>query len=497
MPDATIEEISRSGIQKNRLYASENINPIVKQIVVLCKMRLCSPALIGSGENINSDRDVYICTDGSPLLPGSSIAGILRNTLCIDDANMLFGKLIDRNEDKAGMSPLWVYDSPLFQKDSEMAAEIITIDNVSLDENRRNAPDMEYRSLAHLDHMNKTAADTGKFDFQAVERDSRFDLRLKLIVRANDAPAPAPTAAHVPPTISPDSSIQQPTHISNLETIFNNLLGKLNTLYVGGKTSRGFGKLKCSAIYKRVFNSTPNDLDEWLKFKWPDLESSAYKQPLPIPQNYASIEAALNLDSTLLIRDDYSILEDEDSAHITSADIPVIYGTSWVGAIRGGLARFLKTHGYNNCEDYLDKVFGNAKFDATNGNAQTEPSMLRVDASYFGEDETCDNRHCVTRVKIDRWTGGAVDTALFTTRPQFGGNVILTIHYPEGDAAIRELLILALQAIDLGIITIGGETSIGRGLFRVTEIYIDGVKQTDINALYNTPKGALGLCLNT
>jgi len=282
--------------------------------------------------------------------------------------------------------------------------------------------------------------------------------------------------------------------INPLENKFDELLNNLNSLYVGGKTSRGFGKLECTAIYRSEFSNTPEDLEAWLDFEWAKLESLAPLEPAK-PEKYGRIDAELKLNGTLLIRDDYSVAEDEDTAHITSDGIPVIYGTSWAGAIRGGLARFLKARGFDKCERYLDEVFGCDKYDTGTGKRQTAPSRVRVDASYFGEDESGDNRHNITRVKIDRWTGGAVNGALFTTRPQFGGQVTLTVHYPDNDAAIRELFVLALQALDLGIITVGGETSVGRGVFNVDKIHIEG-EPKDKCALFSAPKEALKQCLN-
>ena len=451
-------------------FETENTNPIIKRVVVMCKMRLCSPALIGSGENELTDRDVYVDTCGKPILSGTSLTGILRRVLDYEDAQTLFGKLIDSDEDMSNISPLWVFDAHLTRKESDEAAEIITIDNVSLDENQRNVQVEKRKQPLELDHMNKVAKSGGKFDYQAIERGSRFNLKLQLIIRKDDT---AP-----------------------LNDLLGKLMSRINSLYVGGKTSRGFGKLECTDIYRREFDSNPVGLDAWLGFKWADIE----QQEPEIPVNASSsgtIQAVLTLDSTLLIRDDYSVVGDEDTAQITSDGIPVIYGTSWAGAIRGGLARFLKTHGYKNCESYLDEVFGCDKYDSVLLKQTTLPSKIRIDASYFGDDIRCDRRHNTTRVKIDRWTGGAVTSkrALFTTRPQFGGTVTLTVYYQENETSIRELFVLALQAIDLGLVTVGGETSIGRGVFCVSEIYIDGDIQDDKSALYKTTKGELMTCL--
>jgi len=403
----------------------ENTNPIIKRIVVLCKMHLLSPALVGSGEEEYSDRDVYVDANNNPIIPGTSLAGVLRNILDTEDAAALFGSLIDKKEDEKTnkASPVWVFDAPLEN------AEIITIDNVALNEDKT------------VDN---------KFDFQSVERGSRFNLRLQLTVRQ--------------------------TEEADLEKLLNKLLERLNLLYVGGKTSRGFGKLECTGIHKRVFDNNPEGLSAWLNFKWEDASEFFRHNPPKKPSAEGKICAILKLNGTLLIRDDYSVVEDEDTAHITSNGIPVIYGTSWAGAIRGGLIRFLKQQ---NCKVYLDEVFGCSEPEIT-------PSKIRIDASYFEND----GRHNVTRVKIDRWTGGAVKGALFTSRPQFGGSVKLTIYYPPKDDAIRQLFILALQAIDLGIITIGGETSTGRGVFKVEKICIAG-ENKDKCTLFKEKKEAL------
>ena len=446
----------------------ENTNPITKCIAVLCKMRLLSPALIGSGEKTNTDRDVYVDENMSPIIPGTGITGVLRSALDNRSAETLFGPLIDKPNDGSATSPLWIMDSPALTdyknymgKNEAIPAKIIVIDNVALDEG-------------------KVAKPGGKFDFEAIECGSYFYLRMELVIRKD----------------SPD----------NLETLLDKLLKKLNTLYIGGKTSRGFGKLKCERVGKLVFESNISGLQNRMDFSWKSWIDSFDKEHSPgkndvlykkgtlqnsaathyfcekccnkLP-NYDSehiscISATLKLNGSLLIRDDYSVIGDEDSAHITSAGIPVIYGTSWVGAIKNGLARFITHNGFSG---YLDEVFGHIKETTPK---EHYPSKVRVDASYFekpSNKKSADNRFPVTRVKIDRWTGGTVKGALFTSRPQFNGNVTLTLYYPKNDAAILQLLSLALDAIDRGIITIGGETAIGRGVFSVEKISIDGVEE--------------------
>jgi CRISPR/Cas system CMR subunit Cmr4 (Cas7 group RAMP superfamily) len=422
---------------------NENPNPVTKRVVVLAEMRLDAPALIGCTENNESDRDVAVNKEGFPFLPGTTLAGILRGTLSEDDADLLLGRRVSGKDDGTKQSPLWVYDGLL--KNGDRPADIITIDGVSLDKNERNAENPE---RPELDHMNKAAKDKAKFDFQAVERNSVFDLRLLLTVRKDDA---------------------------DLEGLLKFVLTRLNSLYVGGKTSRGFGKLGCEKIFMHVFDFTGEAglkrLDAWIDFSdWRTLKSDEFEYAVSFapPENVGTLTAVLSLDGSVLVRDIYSIEEDEDHAHTKSAGQSVIYGTSWAGAIRGGLAKLLKSNGCPNAEIYLDEVFGKQYFDGKK--YVTTPSKVRIDASYIKGGAGIK----YTRNKIDRFTGGAANTALFTNRPHFGGGCALSVQYEKNDEAVKELFLLAIDAMDKGLIAIGGETAVGRGRFKVISVNIDG-----------------------
>ena len=419
-----------------------NPKPVVRRVCALCRMRLLSPALIGCSDDYESDRDVPVNTEGYPLIPGSTLAGILRATLDTDEANLLFG---DSTNGKTKQSPLWIYDTIIKSKADFDAkpVRIITIDSVSLDENRRNAKEP---TNPELDHLNKTSKVGAKFDVQAVDTGAIFELRLMLVIREGEC---------------------------SLEALLKKLFSQMNNLYVGGKTSRGFGKLACEEIYSRAFDFTENDkakqLAQWLNFKnWSTLVSEEYKRSISQENKYSHLTAELTIDGSVLVRDIYSIEEDEDYAHTFNASKSVIYGTSWAGAIRSGLAKLLKSNGFDTNEKYLDSVFGRQYW---NGQKYvTDPSKIRIDASYIDGGK----RIKYTRNKIDRFTGGAATTALFTNRPQFEGTCKLSVYFAKSDEAIKELLLLAIEAIAKGLITLGGETSIGRGVFNVAKVFIDG-----------------------
>lgn len=82
----------------------------------------------------------------------------------------------------------------------------------------------------------------------------------------------------------------------------------------------------------------------------------------------------------------------------------------------------------------------------------------------------------VTRNAIDRFSGGTVDGALFTEKSCMGGSTTPEIQI-RGET-IREECAKALAAsvvdLDLGFLAVGGETSVGHGIFSVSEICING-----------------------
>jgi hypothetical protein len=396
-----------------------NDNPIVKRIVYKVDAVLASPALIGSGANENTDSDVLLNAEGNPYLPGSALAGVLRHAL--PGADALFGSL--KNE---MMSALWVMDSAF----DKSGYDIVELDGVA------------------LDPENKTALTKKKYDFQAVPAGAKFTIRLMLLIRKNDVE-------------------------HGLEALTERLLSKIHcgNISVGAKVNRGFGRITGSASQRRVFDFSGDGrvkaLEDWIGFTWSDGDWKHYT-PSELDNEYTTITVGLKLDGSIMIRDTRSLDGSEDYKHISQNGVPVIYGTSWAGAIKGGLYKLLLRIKGEQTEEFLNSMFGYVSED----DKTTQPSNIRFDMSELKVEEGLEHEQgfrTLTRVKINRFTGGAADGALFTERPWIGGKTALTIRYPKGDEQCEALLRLALDAIDKGIITIGGETAVGRGVFKVTD----------------------------
>ncbi|MCL1791948.1 MAG: RAMP superfamily CRISPR-associated protein [Peptococcaceae bacterium] len=426
-----------------------NTNPVVKRIAVKASCVFISPALIGCGFGENTDSDVLRDRNGEAFLPGTTVAGVLRSI--VSDAKVLFGKQEGETDRPDIISPLWVFDAKLTTSD-QRTANVVEIDGVA------------------LGRENKVANEKEKYIFEAVETGTRFTLRFLLTIRENDRG-------------------------KGYETLLKKTIGvlKSDSIALGAKTRRGFGATQCYCVVKREFDLQKDNvaaLEKWLNFDW-DLEQSN-------PEDWECAESEdffgsdetftvkLKLDGSIMIRDtrnvydDYSEKEKEEKVpnykHISSANKPVIFGTSWAGAFRSGLFRLLKqrypsSQNPDKVEQYLDEVFGYVEKLEDEIKARAEASQVVFGTSFLKEiDNRVDGYRRITRVKIDRFTGGAADGALFMEMPWYGGETTLAIRYPRDRVDIRQLILLGLDAINHGIIQIGGETSVGRGFFKITDV---------------------------
>ena len=416
-------------------------NPIAKRIALKAYCEFASPALIGSGLCDNTDNDILRDKNGNSFLPGSTVAGAVNFLVC--GIEELFGKP-DR------ISPLWVYDADLKNTTGERT-KIVELDGVEISKE------------------NKVAIENHKYNYEAVETGTKFTLRFLLTIRERD-------------------------NGDELESQLRKLIGALKSsgISFGAKTRRGFGAVSCSEAVKQEFDLSKGNPDalaalrKWLEFDW-DLENERKDQWAPAASEGSTTEmeaiyAELKLDGSIMIRDTQNIYEDlpkgasaPDYMHISSNSEPVILGTSWAGAFRSGLYRLLKQKYPNIADEYIKKVFGYVRESIEGSTEKAEVSKIVFGASFLTKtDESVDGYRSITRVKIDRFTGGAAQGALFTEKPWYGGKTTLEIRYPKDDTAIRELALLGLDALDKGIIQIGGETSVGRGFFKV-------LKTTDEN----------------
>jgi CRISPR/Cas system CSM-associated protein Csm3 (group 7 of RAMP superfamily) len=425
---------------------------ITERWVVTGTLVLETPAHFGNGDaDPLTDMPLLVDeVDDQPLLTGASIAGALRNYLreralgfgekeSGDSlASELFGGY--RGDDDGDQSQLVVFDAP------------------------GTSAGFELRDGVAIDAETRTAADEKKFDMQLLAAGSSFDLRFELMVSNGNGQALRDALA---------------TALHGLEK---------GEITLGARKKRGFGQVMVGdwQIWKYDLQ-TKAGLLAWLsngqdwRTPWTEQSGATLVEKLGAnlskedKREIAHLCATFALDGTLMIRSGFGESDNgPDMVHLHSPrpkkdkpdeqeKLPVIPGTSWAGILRHRALKIARTISGNDKETsqkFVDAMFGPSKI---------EPGDKHVKASRVSikESEITDSTSLVvTRVKIDRFTGGAFESALFSEQPAIGKpetRLTLDLALRTPSPAELGLLLLLLKDLWTGDLPIGGESGVGRG----------------------------------
>ena len=407
---------------------------IKEKIYYYIRFKLESPLSVGNGDDNLTDHDCIRNSNGDLFIPATSIAGVFSHYLNEEQRNLFAPK--SNNE---------YLQSPYFISDA-----ILTSSNVN----------MSIRDGVKLTE-NKTAEKSAKYNFEVIETGAEFDFRIELTIRDGD-------------------------NADKMKEIVDFLLNGFNSgeIVLGLKSKRGYGKVSLIRVYKKSFD---NDIDSLLKFNKYNVKNYdeyILKQE-NLNKNFDYLEVELEQIGGLSIRRYSSRAGEADFEHIKSNGTPVIPGTSWAGLIRGQVERYVNLieNQFNIKLDVnLDHWFGREK----HRNSEAVASNIIVEESIIENSKEI----TLTRNKIDRFSGGASDRALFTEKAVFNGTTKLGIKIKKGitykDNELQEdstksteyskvennskivgLIALVLKDIDNGLIALGGQTSVGRGIFKI------------------------------
>lgn len=466
--------------------------PIAARLVVTGKLRLLTPAHLGNGDAEGiTDMPLLLDTAGDtplPLLAGTSIAGALRGYLLARDKGYRAGErrgvstMADRllggvkGDETGEQSPLIVDD----------ALGALPVDAA-----------IEVRDGVKISYADHTADDKFKYDLELLRAGTSFDLRLELLLPPGEGEARRLRQALTVALsgLSPDGDREH------------------GAIAIGARRSRGFGRCAVTtwsfAEYELQDNVeallawvaaahdgwAPGPTRVWEGGPAAALGAGETAPPGDDARRRFTISGRFALTS-LLVRSTDPLLPAEelpdegelhlpDVAHLRSyrdgrGAAAVLPGTSLAGALRSRATMILATiapTGAERRQRLIDEIFGLDMHLAENGEASPTASRLIVE-----ERPLMDGQALVqSRVALDRFTGGALDTALFSEAPWFGGAIALqlTLRHdaiPEdGERAAEQagherarvgLLLLLLKDLWSGDLPLGGGASVGRGRLR-------------------------------
>lgn len=418
---------------------------ITERWVVTGTLILETPAHFGNGDT-NELTDLPLLVDEvnqQPFLPGTSIAGALRNYLRERQlgfgkketgaslASALFGGF--RGEEEGEQSPLIVFDAP------------------------GHSTGIELRDGVAIDPETRTAADEKKFDVQLLAAGSTFDLRFELAINKDSEKL-----------------------LSALATALHGLEDRQITL--GARKRRGFGQVTAGGWRVWKYNMQDRDgLLAWLASRdWhpaaPERTGATLTEKLGASldnvdlRKSAHLRATFSIDGTLMIRSGFGQSDSgPDMVHLHSPRpgkkdrVPIIPGTSWAGVLRQRALKIARTVSGNNVaasQTFVDEMFGPSAIER--GDKNIKASRVGIKESEITEVDSL----VITRVKIDRFTGGAFESALFSEQPAVGRpetRLTLDLIVREPKLAELGLLLLLLKDLWTGDLPIGGESGVGRG----------------------------------
>lgn len=419
----------------------QNSRGIHERILVTGNLVLETPALLGSGD-AESLVDMPLLLDpleGRALLTGSSIAGALRNYLRkynSDLAGMLFGS---EGEEQGSRQSLLFVDDALGDK-----------------------PEVELRDSVAVNPRTGTAEDGAKYDLELLMAGSSFKILFELLVLKG----------------------QEKILTEGLALVLHGL--DKGEIALGGRKSRGFGRCKVKGWEVIRYDMTkPEGLLAWLdndrsgRLQGSDIAGllGVRVKDMPVPDKF-TLQAKFAVDSSLMIHSPGQIRmfspgggESKrgdvclpDTVHLHSRRgseyAPVVSGTSLAGALRSRAVRIANTLGKDGYS-LTNHLFGHRRTDAKD---RSKPTASRL----WVEEKVIQNplELVQSRIKIDRFTGGAYPGALFSEQPVFGkGDTCLEIKLSLENPEDWEmgLLLLLLKDLWTGDLPLGGERAIGRG----------------------------------
>lgn len=387
-----------------------NSASIIGRYTLTGTVKLTSPLIIRAGVNndiLNDTVDDIVVTyhDGQAFIPGTSLAGVLRQALqgLVPDAELvLFGSI----DDKGTQSALQINDIPLED------TNIVVRDGIRIDDVRG------------------VTVDGAKYDFEVIESGATGQLRIDCVIRR----------CHE----------QQGAKIEKALAALANALQ--HGIAIGARTVNGFGRVACKDIALEHYDFTkPDHVKAWLTGK------SGAAVAIPKQALVADRDLVINMDvyleDTVLIK---SIFEEAWEDKSVALFVP---GTSVKGVLRHQCGRILQAIGSN--DELVNTLFGYSNDD----DKDSRKGRVMVDEIYFDKQF---NQEEQPRIRVDRFTGGAMNGALFQDHPvrNTKGDAVtfpLRMTVKNCNDAEAGLVMLLVKDLMTGQVTLGANRTIGYG----------------------------------
>ena len=452
--------------------------------IVRLTVEAATPLAVGTGKgsDILTDAPVAKDVNGLPYIPATSIAGVLRHAMGYTEdktEDNPFGYISksDDNDDSGHGSDIIFTDAVMVGKDGKA---LDGIQDIEWDDKfYQPFHDLPIRQHVRIDDKG-TAENNGKFDNEVVYKGTRFVFEIELMSDSDDKDS---ADKHITDTI-------------------NRL--RYCTLRIGGGTRKGYGKLKIIKCLQASFDlSTPEGLEKHLK------KSSSLAEDL---DGFTEISEIGSLDDSKWTHYQLKLkpldffmfgsgMGDSDADNIYVSEYVVSQGESIDNnkrvlipgsSVKGAIAHRTAYHynkikkrfageqkpeditGCNN--EAVAAIFGKADGDKfTRGRILIDDiikGQVKAEADADAGGKATPTAKTFFHNKIDQFTGGTMDGALFQEKVIYDKDAEYTFDiYVETDALKDEVVNAfeqSLRDICTGLLPLGGITNRGNGIFTGT-----------------------------
>lgn len=430
----------------------ENSARIIKKIIFNIPMQTYSPLRISSGVD-DGITDILVLKDkkGKAFIPGTSITGVLRAKMSNIYGDRAVDRLFGSIDDDGNQSMINISDIVLEN------AKIINRDGIKIDS---------------FTGVSKQGA---KFDFEAIDKGATGDLYIEVTLRESCL------SEQNKPNISyrkehKDFAINGDVYGELTATIADILTEGIN---VGSLTTKGYGKIKSREpvkMYVFDFKNPQGAMKWWQYLNEGILQDVAYtgnKTVAVASEKDFVMQMEFALTSSMIIRD-YDVDTDDEKEKIAAVQMKsgedfVIPATSIKGVLKSRAYKILMNlnhHDEQKAEDFLDKLMGR---ETDNKEDKGQKSRLYIDEVYIKHNILHSKKQ--SRNRIDRFTGGTIDSALFTDKliwqtDKSKATIAINLQVQNCDEKEAGLMLLVMKDLWLGDLAIGGNKAIGKGVLK-------------------------------
>lgn len=433
-----------------------------------------TPLAVGSGEkDITTDALVATDVNGLPYIPGTAIAGVVRSMIGEESAKTFFGYQVP-NKKKDGKGSEIIFTEAKILNSKGEVVDGLNIDAIDKDPLLKEYKELPIRQHARISEKGVTEKG-GKFDEQVVFAGTRFCFELEMVSDGNN--------------------------YSDFESVLSQINNK--TFRIGSGTRCGFGEIEVVEMQRAKMDlSKPEDLELYLDKSsnlsedWNGWQRDENIEKETLSTDWVEYKLSLQPEDFFLFGSGFGD-EDVDMTPVKARKVEWSNGCGKLSdkmvlipatSVKGALSHRVAFH-WNKLNKYYA---GNPEAKVGKDNFAVK-TLFGSEGEKDGEgqfrgnvifSDIIEKRYVeykiLNHVAIDRFTGGAMEGALFSEKTTYlkekdkpfemtilVKNEMLS-KKDKKNVTVGDALEVALQDICKGMLPLGGGVNRGNGIFSGT-----------------------------